>query len=29
MCQACYDRMLAEFLRAQQEYQQPTHASDR
>jgi hypothetical protein len=29
MCQTCYDRMLSEFLRAQQEYQQPTHASDR
>jgi hypothetical protein len=29
MCQTCYDRMLAEFLRAQQEYQQSAHASDR
>lgn len=29
MCQACYDGMLAEFLRAQQANQNPTHASDR
>ena len=29
MCQACYDRMLAEFLRAQQVNQTPTHPSDR
>ena len=29
MCQGCYDRMLAEFLRAQQLNQQPTHPSDR
>jgi hypothetical protein len=29
MCQVCYDRMLAEFLRAQQTKQPPTHASDR
>jgi hypothetical protein len=29
MCEACYDRMLAEFLRAQQMNQPFTHASDR
>jgi hypothetical protein len=29
MCQACYERMLAEFLRAQQTKQAPAHASDR
>jgi len=29
MCQSCYDRMLAEFLRAQQTKQPPAHASDR
>ena len=30
MCQSCYDRMLAEFLRAQHERQeQSAHASDR
>ena len=29
MCQACYDRMLAEFLRAQQLNQAARHASDR
>jgi hypothetical protein len=29
MCQACYERMLAEFLRAQQVKQTPSHASDR
>ena len=29
MCQACYERMLAEFLRAQQKKQTPRHASDR
>ena len=29
MCQACYERMLAEFLRAQQANQAPRHASDR
>jgi formylmethanofuran dehydrogenase subunit E len=29
MCQACYERMLAEFLRAQQMKQTPRHASDR
>jgi formylmethanofuran dehydrogenase subunit E len=29
MCQVCYDRMLAEFLRAQQAKQTPAHASDR
>jgi len=29
MCQACYDRMLAEFLRAQQTKRPPAHASDR
>jgi hypothetical protein len=29
MCQTCYDRMLGEFLRAQQANQTPTHASDR
>ena len=28
MCQSCYDRMLAEFLRAQQTKQPTTHASD-
>ena len=29
MCQACYERMLAEFLRAQQMNQSDSHASDR
>ncbi len=29
MCQTCYDRMLGEFLRAQQANQTPTHPSDR
>ena len=29
MCQQCYERMLAEFLRAQQEIQAPTRPSDR
>ena len=29
MCQACYDRMLGEFLRAQQANQPPTRPSDR
>lgn len=29
MCQACYERMLAEFLRAQQMTQPSRHASDR
>ena len=29
MCGACYERMLAEFLRAQQTNQAPTNASDR
>ena len=29
MCQPCYDRMLAEFLRAQQANQRSSHASDR
>ncbi len=29
MCQSCYERMLAEFLRAQHEKQSPTNASDR
>jgi len=30
MCQSCYDRMLAEFLRAQQNHIRPSeHASDR
>ena len=29
MCQGCYERMLAEFLRAQQESQAPTRPSDR
>lgn len=29
MCGACYERMLAEFLRAQQTNQAPSHASDR
>jgi hypothetical protein len=29
MCQTCYQGMLAEFLRAQQVYQMPTHPSDR
>jgi len=29
MCQACYDRMLGEFLRAQHESQPPTRPSDR
>jgi len=29
MCQGCYDRMLAEFLRAQQANHSPSHASDR
>jgi len=29
MCQPCYDRMLAEFLRAQQAKEVASHASDR
>jgi hypothetical protein len=29
MCQACYDGMLAEFLRSQQPKQGPNHTSDR
>ena len=29
MCQACYERMLAEFLRAQQMNQPDSRASDR
>jgi hypothetical protein len=29
MCQTCYERMLAEFLRAQQMNQPDSHASDR
>jgi len=29
MCQACYERMLAEFLRAQQMNQPDSHASER
>ena len=29
MCQACYEQMLAEFLRAQQMNQADTNASDR
>ena len=29
MCQACYKKMLDEFLRAQQSNQTPTHPSDR
>jgi formylmethanofuran dehydrogenase subunit E len=29
MCQACYEQMLAEFLRAQQMNQPDSHASDR
>lgn len=29
MCQSCYDGMLAEFVRSQQEKQPPGHASDR
>ena len=29
MCQACYERMLAEFLQAQQIKQADDHASDR
>jgi hypothetical protein len=29
MCQGCYERMLAEFLRAQQMNQPDSHASDR
>jgi hypothetical protein len=29
MCQACYERMLSEFLRAQQMKQADSHASDR
>jgi hypothetical protein len=29
MCQACYERMLAEFLQAQQMKQADSHASDR
>ncbi|HJZ80598.1 MAG TPA: hypothetical protein VKD91_09635 [Pyrinomonadaceae bacterium] len=29
MCQTCYDRMLAEFMRAQQENQAPSRPSDR
>jgi formylmethanofuran dehydrogenase subunit E len=29
MCQACYERLLEEFLRAQQMNQSDSHASDR
>ena len=29
MCQACYERMLAEFLRAQKMNEPSCHASDR
>jgi len=29
MCQACYEQMLAEFLRAQQMNQPDSHASER
>jgi formylmethanofuran dehydrogenase subunit E len=29
MCQACYERMLAEFMRAQQMNRPDSHASDR
>jgi formylmethanofuran dehydrogenase subunit E len=29
MCQACYERMLAKFLRAQQMNEPDVHASDR
>lgn len=29
MCQACYERMLAEFLRGQQMKETDSHASDR
>ncbi len=29
MCQSCYDKMLAEFLRAQHANQGATHPSDR
>ena len=29
MCQACYERMLSEFLQAQQMKQADSHASDR
>ena len=29
MCQGCYDRMLADFLRVQQTRNSPSHASDR
>jgi len=29
MCQACYERMLAEFLRGQQMKEADSHASDR
>jgi formylmethanofuran dehydrogenase subunit E len=29
MCQVCYERMLAEFLRARQMNQPSSHASDR
>ena len=29
MCQSCYERMLADFLRAQHEKQTPANASDR
>lgn len=29
MCQACYDQMLAEFLRAQHANREATHPSDR
>lgn len=29
MCQTCYERMVAEFLRAQQMSQPSSHASDR
>jgi hypothetical protein len=29
MCQACYEQMLSEFLRAQQMHQPDSHASDR
>jgi hypothetical protein len=29
MCQACYERMLADFVQAQQMKERPVHASDR
>lgn len=29
MCQSCYERMLAEFLRTQHANREATHASDR